>query len=343
MKILHKKIRGYTLIIVLWAIVIISLTLTSLIDEVHLNNLILRYNLDERQFNQVATAGIIKGINQLLIDETTYDTKFDLWYKELKEETQEFTSTIKIEDIGSRLNINFAPFKIIEELDFWEEELTEELKELDLIPNLIFLKEFLGEDYKSGKEVLTTQGLFNIYYSPLSSLAKLLELVGTDEQHIELILKDWQEFRKTNINIELLEELAVLIESLDLLTFNKIEPYLTHKASMNINFVPEKVLKATLTGLWELEKLKINDYLAELISLRQTEGIEEFNQLLNIFPINKYNQLEKYFTTSSYYFIITSTVVSNTGQTKEIRAVVERFKIDNDKWQIKIVEWLEEV
>lgn len=334
MKFSRANETGYALIIVLWAVVILSIIFVNLADEVHLNSVLVKNNLDESKLQQVAVSGVMKGINQLKVDKTEYDTKKDQWTKEIEDQLDNLKYKVEIKDVGSRLNINYSRYEILSELNWWDEELEKRLVEEGLIPDLKLLKDDLGDNYNDTVELLTTYGEFNLNNDRLQALRKLLELNNIDKFESELILDYLQKKRNKDEIIKKVDELQTLyLKGLRTSTLEKLKPYLATQGRLNINFVSEEILELILKSLKNNSSSK-----EEIISFRKENEIKKLSQLKFLGK-----ELSRYFTVSSHYFLIKATVFSSSNKRlKEIKSIVKRTRIEDGDWQVKILKWSEE-
>ncbi|WP_018248983.1 type II secretion system minor pseudopilin [Orenia marismortui] len=338
MESLKENCDGYALIIVLWTLVILSVIFVNLFDEVQLNSFLIRNNLDKKKIYNTSLSGIIMGIDKLKSDNTEYDIPEDEWNKNLEGTEDQLEYKVEIEDIGSKLNINYTKQDILSKLDWWNEEVEQQIEEKiakqGFVINLLLIKDILGEDYSKAIDSLTTYGYFNLNSDDLNKLRRLLEFLELNSVERNLIYGYLNKERRAGRRIKEIKQLETLyLKGLSERTLNSIRPYLAVNSNLNINFISEDLLEVVLKGL------NINlSYKEKIIKLRQREGIKELSEIST-----SQKNLLNYFTVSSKLFLITSRVFSNDGKPlKEIKCIVERNKDEDDNWKIKILKWDEE-
>lgn len=333
-KLLFKKNDGFALMIVMWSIIIISIFFVSLLHEIFISNFLVKKDLENKKVRQVAYSAVNKAIGKLLSDKTIYDSKKDVWVGLEKGNVDEYKYEIIITDIGSRINVNFANKKVVSEIS-WFNKYLESIKDSELIYDINLLKYNLGKKISETETILTTYGKFNIYTDHIEGLLKLLKLLNINEYHSNLILKDLKEFRENKVEISSLEELPLYLTSLDMLTFEKIKPFITLEGRYNVNLVEKRVLTNLFKGL------EINQsYINKIIGYRREREIKKIKDLLFISD-EKLTILERYLTTYSRYLLIEVSIFKEGNVIKKVKTVVERNREGNLAWNIKILNWSE--
>jgi general secretion pathway protein K len=331
MKPMYKGNQGYALIIVLWSMVILSIIFVNLVDEVHLNSLLLRNNLDSQNAYQTLVSGFIFGANELKADNNNYDNKEDQWVKAIEGELNNFKYRVKIEDIGSKLNINYLSVEDLQNLNWWDKEVEGYFKER-LIPELILLKEIIG-DYSKVEEVFTTYGAFNLNNNSLERLKVLMDFLDIDQFESQLILNFLDKKRKEKGIVSKINDLQVLyLQGLSMSTLDKLKDYISTQGSININFASSE----TLELLFKILKVNRADRI-KILEANRRGNIKEISQL----KVSDQG-IKSYFTTESRYFLIEVQCYNLSGKkVKELRSRVKRIKDDENQWEIKILRWSE--
>ncbi|AGB41468.1 type II secretory pathway, component PulK [Halobacteroides halobius DSM 5150] len=336
-----NKNQGYALIIVLWTIVILSIILTSLVDEVSLNTMLVSNNLQQKRTDQVAVSGVMLGINQLKKDKTDYDTNNDQWTKVIEGELNNLKYKVRIKDIGSKFNINYNSYQLFYSFGWWNRELEKRLKQ-GLISDLVLMKDSFGKDYDQAEKFLTTYGKFNLNTDRLESLKQLMLSLQINEFQTGLVIDYLRKQRKQNNmfrNIDKLDKLY--LKGLAASTVEKIEPYITTKGRININIARQELLSAILSQQLRVGLDSSHLYINKILNYRQENGIKNLNNLQRIMSVKKLEAIKPYFTVTSHYFLITTKIFSGSNNfKKEVKAIVKRKK-KNNQWQVKILRWQE--
>lgn len=349
--------KGYALIIVLWTIVIVGILFANLADETYLNNLLTRNDLKKREVRDASVSGLMYGIDTLKT-EIDYNDLEGMTVKELEFEFgDDIDCQVKIEEVGSRLNLNYDPYWLLSSLKWWSKDLRKEIKENELFPNLSFAREIIEEkhdkDYKkfsfdvASKEVMT-YGKFNINYSRLDSLKKLLELRDVDENQINIIMYEVNRIRREKKLIDEIDDIPDLINGLDKSSFDKIKSYLSTDGRININLVPKELLEVLIERILlsvDGDPKLASRYSSLIVNYRDDYRIEDFKKLqtrLNIFQGEGFNLLNVYFSTYSKYFSIkVKSLSKNLKIKKDLNVIVERLKVGRGTYKIKIINWFE--
>ncbi len=327
----EKSEKGYTLVIVLWTLVILGIIFSALLDEIYLDNNLLQYNLQEQKIRGVMIAGVMLAIKELSNDETPFDTVYDSWYQPIKGNRNNMEYTVRLEDYGSKINLNFASDDLLKGFKWFSNGLMEK-RRMEIVPDLLFIKDILGKDFQKAFRFLTIYGDYNLNGDPVDGLEKLLQFLGITEQQINLITTSFKEYREEGNSFQSIEQFPLEVNGIDLVTFERLKPYLGITGRLNINLVEEELL----ARYFEFTGIGMK-YLKELIGYRREQEIEELNQLYNILPEEAYSLL-RYFTTSSKFFSITISVIPEDAEKPYVgRALVER-ELDGDEWQVKILK-----
>ncbi|MFW5972256.1 MAG: hypothetical protein ACOCRL_02090 [Bacillota bacterium] len=332
---IFKNEEGYTFIIVIWTLVIIGIIFSSLYDEVTLNNLLVRNNVQEKRLYQEAVSGVSLAIHALKEDETLYDSSFDKWTEEISYEGENgITSVVNIVPIGNKLNINYTDQAILRQLNWWNENIEKEIAEV-LIPDLVFMKSILGDNFEKSKEILTTYGRFNVNDDEITGMDKILRNAEIQDALREQITESLKNHRE-NKKIESLEVLMDEIEGLDDGIFEKIEKYLTTEGRININFVNEEVMKF----IFKNEKIESRSY-ENILSLREEEEITDLHDIDEFIPRDGKEKIIKYFSVSSNYFKVNVKSSSSEGNTVyNLEAIIERnYNKEDEEWNLQVIKW----
>ncbi len=333
---------GVALILVLWAIVILSFLLLSLTEEIQLESYLTRNLLEQTQLQHIAQAGIARGIAALEGDQTIVDGRTEIWLAPIIGEIEDQgIFEVTIEDIGSKFNMNYIGFPILDQL---VPTYVEEFKEWRLKEFPFFIQQDIeqfpnSEDFESTAQYMSFYGKFNITIDDLEVLKALMVQQDIAEWTAESVV---QELGQIEEPITSLDELLLHIPSMDTTTFNAIRDELTVTGNLNINLVDEGVLVALA------ESLKIDqDLIAVILEAREREVILDFKELEDELGAEDYHRLAAYFDVKSSYFRITCTARSNnTSLEKTIVVEVERNpeRVSRDRvleWSMKILSWVE--
>ena len=341
------KEEGYALLLVIFAMTILSVIFINLVEVIHVNNLLVRNNLNERELRLAAESGLVRGIKKLLTDDTLSDSYDDDWTKPFSGIAGRIAYEVTIEDIGSRLNINYTSYRIISEcLPWWKPSFQTELEKHGLCSELVSLREILGEDYPEAKKVLTTYGPFDLNLDRLEGISKLLRLLGVGEVHAELIVDSLEELRAEGYVFKTVDELPLHVIGMDLLTFSKLKPHLTVIPRLNINFLSDDLISAILK-LSALGLELTDERLEGLLAFLRENEIKNLAQIMGFFPMRDMEVLDRYFGVRSRYFLITADADSAGKGSFTLQAVVERTSRNlveserNREWEVKILRWLE--
>lgn len=380
---LLKNESGYTLIIVLWALVILSIIFLCLYDEVSLDNYVVRNDMTEVELKNSAVNAVTLAIYKLKNDETEYDSLDDQWTKDLRGylKNGEIEYRITIEDIGSKLNINYTSLDILKNISWWNEDLEAILKDKDPVIDMRLTKNLFAENYQSAHQLFTTYGKFNVNVSRLESLKKVLMINDFNQTQVDMLVNKLKELRqqrkhdekekedenngdkievdgeeKENSDywINSMDELADIVEGIDLNTVDELKKYMTTKGRYNINLVDEEILTAVLKEIIDNDNKR--EQIIDQIKTRRTKKPFETLTELQESGISEeeFEKLENHFTVSSRYFLIKVVVweAGNKGESgdekddnaynenkdlsKEIHTTVERSR-EGDKYTVEVL------
>lgn len=330
--------QGYTLIIVLWGLVILSIILIGLLEEVSLETLITGNTLEEREREQTVRSAVIRGIELLKNDETPeYDTPEDEWADEIQGELNGIEYNVNIRDAGSKLNLNYTPSDILNQLEWYDDKLKEELPEDQLIPDIELVEEILGSNFEEAQQIFTVHSRFNINCDRLSGLEKLMEMEEISQK--DNISENLKEIRAEDEINSLEADLIEKVDRLGFSDFDTLEPHLTVEGQLNLNFVSQEVLEPLLKYAAD-ERWK--KYVEEIEDYREEEEIKEIDDILEDLIADKEarEKLEPYFTTRSRIFAISVEVKDD----REHTVLVEREKLEDEddvqeNFRVKILKW----
>lgn len=380
---LLKNESGYTLIIVLWALVILSIIFLCLYDEVSLDNYVVRNDMTEVELKNSAVNAVTLAIYKLKNDETEYDSLDDQWTKDLRGylKNGEIEYRITIEDIGSKLNINYTSLDILKNISWWNEDLEAILKDKDPVIDMRLTKNLFADNYQSAHQLFTTYGKFNVNVSRLESLKKVLMINDFNQTQVDMLVNKLKELRqqrkhdekekedenngdkievdgeeKENSDywINSMDELADIVEGIDLNTVDELKKYMTTKGRYNINLVDEEILTAVLKEIIDNDNKR--EQIIDQIKTRRTKKPFETLTELQESGISEeeFEKLENHFTVSSRYFLIKVVVweAGNKGESgdekddnaynenkdlsKEIHTTVERSR-EGDKYTVEVL------
>src|SRR5690554_452070 len=170
--------RGYTLLIVLWVMVILGLIFSSLIEEIQLNNNLLEHRLCEQNIRELVVSGVNLAVARLKADKTPFfDTVRDNWYKKIEGNKGRFEYEIRIEDAAAKINVNYCPEELLKRTGCWNQDLLK-LRSQELIAESVFLEGCLGDDCQDVDSYLTVYGKYNLNSDPVEGLRRLLRFLG---------------------------------------------------------------------------------------------------------------------------------------------------------------------
>ena len=344
---ISNKENGYTLLIVMWGLVVLTIIFVSLLDEAFLETMITRNVMDDEEINQTARSGLIHGIDVLKSDDINDEGRFDVpedeWAEEITGELNGVEYTVNIKDAGSKLNFNYTPESIIYELDWFEEELMEEFPEDYLIADLVLVKDIFGDNFENAREIFTVNNKFNVNTDRPESLEIIMEMENLSHADSERILNFVEELQEEGRIIESMDELRnELQKHIRPSVYEQIEPYFTAEGSLNINFVEESVLEPLLSSVnedhWE-------DYLDNILTYREEEGIKNLDVMEELIPDNEdRSKLIPYFTVKSNLFLIEVEVFHQLQEREDTlkvlveREFVEEFGVE-EEYQVRIIKW----
>lgn len=366
---MNKK-TGYALIVVLWLIVILTIIFVNLIEEAQLNSLLLRNNLQRRELNQAAIGGVLRGINLLQTDKTTADTRFEKWAQTIKfRPDSHLVCRVKISDIGSKLNLNYAAradfLRLQQQLE-WEEvdwqRLTDKLlgdKELDqaekkeeitIISNLVLLKkEFKSPaDYQQVAKIFTTYGYFNPNLHSQAGWEKLLlflkeklDLASFQQNELTAAVNRLKQEQATNKSYATVKEFLRQVLPTSPQLRKKVKPYLRVTKRINVNFVNQAVLQLILSKLDQTKLVTSPSKTAqEIVDYCAHHPVKKLSKLDQIGVGMISQDLAPYLTTHSSYLLIEATAVNHKSrQEQKVRAVVHKIRSTPDKVKVQIIKW----
>ncbi len=337
--------NGIALIIVLWTIVILSFLLVSLSEDIQLETFLTRNLLDETQLQYIAQAGISRGIGELTRDQTLIDGTDELWLESIQAQIENLGEfEVKIDEIGSRFNINYVNEKILQGLiadyaqDFiswrYEQErfdLREQLEE--------FAPTGKEQDIQMIEDCITFYGKFNLNTDDYEMFKKIMMNKRVSEWVADQVIA---ELRNLDEPLRSLDDLALKVPSMDSSTLDLIKGEVGVKGNININLVDKEILSFLIECLG-LSKEQVT----ALAAYRKENTIEDLEVLRGVLGEDNYKQLAPYLTVSSEYFRITSTAQSLTSSSSKV-IIVEVLRIpkliNNDKvleWRTEILSWIE--
>ena len=335
---IFNKEEGYTLIIVLWSIVILTLIFSYLLDDFFLENFLVENYARQQEIKETALSAYNIGLNFLLNDETLYDAGSDPWVKGVKGEIDGFKYTVSIKDIGSRINLNYDDPEIIERIDDWEGDLAKiyEYLEEGLMADLLFLKELLDvEDYQALRDYTTTYGNYNINQDSPRRINKILKFLDLTYVQNSVLAEGLAKLREEGQVIKDLDELPLLVEGLGVFLYEEIKPFLSTEGRININLVDEEILEAIFLH-YQLDR----GLLDIILSYREENEIKNLEDLNVLIDDEKFAEISGMFTTGSTFLEISVHVETEEMIGYFISSVVKRVYQDG-KWRIEVLTWSE--
>lgn len=326
--------EGYTLIIVLWSIIILTIIFLYLLDDVLINNYLIEGYSQQIKLRQVALSAYNIGLNMLLNDETLYDSEKDLFFQPVQGKINGTEYSIYITDTGSRVNVNYDDISILKKADGWDDKL-EIYLESNLVPDLLFLKNILSEDdYQLFKEFTTTYGHFNVNQDSPEKIEKLFNYLELSYSYSDTLCESLKEFQGQE-EFTSIDEILYNIDGLDMVAFNKIKEYLAIEGRININFVGPDILKAIIKAK-ELDSKVVE----EILLYRKKNEIKKIEDLSDILSFEEYEKIKDLFTTSSKYLELGINVLIPEKRSYEIKVILER-RYQEEQWMINILSWTE--
>ncbi|MFP4017419.1 MAG: general secretion pathway protein GspK [Halanaerobiales bacterium] len=328
-----KNEEGYTLIVVLWSIVILTVIFSYILDDYYLDSYLIENYSEQKQLRDTALSAYNIAVNSLMNDQTLYDTDQDNWLKAVEGSNGIVHYQIKISDAGGFLNINYTDLDVLREIEGWETQV-EDLIEGELVADPFMLEDYFPEVSISTK--LTSLGKFNINHDSPDKLEKMFDFQGLTYVFSEVLVEDIKNYRKEGRSFSDLASIPALIDGVDISTFEKIKPFLTLEGRININYVDEETLAAIIKGNGLEEQV-----LELILSYRNKNEITELEVLNNIISDEQYEKIGGYFTTGSRYIKIMITAEIPGKRNYQINSVIKRQYLD-DKWKIEVISWSED-
>lgn len=361
MKTVFEDCRGSVLILTAWILALIGVIAAFLLYRSELEWAAVASLERNNQARQLAEEILQERLILLREDNTENDTTADLWFEDdgyFQYEQDGYQVTIKIEDEGSKANLNLLGTDELQLLDLEDEQLDSLLDWIDvdsdtrqagaeadfyqsLTPGYKPRDGFISnprevlavkngeETYEEVAPYCTVFGKYNINVLNLESLENLLLSSGFEKMWVERMVSDVKNYRSANqdkyfSNFDELHQLsAVSLEKLD-----QLRPLLTFTGIINLNFIKEDGLKVML------EKAGYGtDLAARIISRRQDTPFSDVAEAQNFFDNRKKPlKVELYFTTIST--IIRYQIWLNKGKhTYYLETVQERVQ-DNGEWRL---------
>lgn len=324
------------MILVLWTVMILGFILLSLADEIRLESFLTRNLMEEIRVEFAAKAGLARAMAELTGDRTVADGLSEAWLLPIRgsiDDQGSFEATI--EDIGSRININYANSLVLESM------MTDRVKsflewrrEKGPFYLLQELEEFEGEDFTQMEEVMTYYGKFNLNADDSAVLRQMMVRRRVSDWVADQIIDELQQAEKP---IRSLDDLYLKVPSMDMAVFQLIRDDVDVVGNININLVNEEVLEilARVTGLGR-EQLDV------IIAFRERETIESLEILQQDLGEESYTRILPYVDVSSRYFRITCKAQSAlTGIKKEI--ILEVARIPKEVARGRVLEWRTEI
>ncbi|MEW6621007.1 MAG: type II secretion system protein GspK [bacterium] len=209
--------KGIALIMTLWLVMILAIMAFEIVNLMRVeSNVAINFKEDAQAYS-LAEAGVIQAINSLLTDESKdYDSLEDSWAKEISQELQIGSFTVKIVDEQRKININEIDANILQEfikrfVSTKTDELTENIcdfkdanfkkwdgrqeerdnknllfdtiYELQLVKEMVFDEKNLFYDIK---DYITVVGPINLNIIDVPILATLMYQTGTQTERLKL-------------------------------------------------------------------------------------------------------------------------------------------------------------
>lgn len=332
---------GVALIVVLWMIVILSFLLISLTEDIQLESFLTRNLIEQTAVQQIAQAGIARGLAELIGDQTFVDGQDERWLKPIKGQIEDQGSfEVTVEDIGSRFNLNYLKKPLLETLlaDFSAEFIA---KRKDVFPLYVFqdLTSLTDQDLQLVKEKITFYGKFNINTDDLEIFKEILLRNDLAEGYAEEIIFELNQLEEP---LTSLDDLFFNLPKLGTIALDKLRDEIDFQGKININLVDQDVFFLLLDGL-QISRSQTN----ELLTYLDHELIDNLDLLDELLAEEVAKSLKNYLSINSRYFRITSKAKSaNSWINKTIVVEVERLPKTTARdrvleWNTKILSWVE--
>lgn len=333
-----KEEEGYTLIIVLWSIVILTIIFSYLLDDFFLDGYLVEGYSQQQKLKEAALSVYNIGLNLLLNDETTYDTESDDWTKEISGNINEISYTLNIKDVGSRINLNYDNLNILSELDDWDgdiEEIAFYLEE-DILSDILFLRDVLDDNnYQVLSRYTTTYGNYNINHDPPRKTKKVFRLLGLEYAFTDSLIDSLISYREEEDEIEDLDELLHRWDGFGISVFDEIKPYLSLDGRININLVNENILQAIFKS-YDLD----SNLVENVIEFREENKIINIEDLSFLLSSENFKKIKGFFTTHSKFLELDIYVEIAEIKGYSLKSIVKRT-YQEDKWLAEVFSWVE--
>jgi type II secretory pathway component PulK len=341
--------RGATFIIVIWVIVIITFLLGSAVEEVDLDlNLSKNFSHWTSSY-YLARAGVEEAITFLLDDDNEYDSLDEPWSL-LSERPWIELSTgeyqVKIEDEGSKLNLNTITESLLKSLPVLSREDVDSFLDwrdledgckhrnglFEAVEEIKYIQGF-EKIYDEVKGLFTVYGKFNPNIVDFEAFDALLIALGVDKFQSQMITNDLIARRHSGERFRTEEEFKDATTSFTEEIWEKLMPFITMEGSINLNTVSAALLEVIFSHIGLSQEVE------RVIEIRETAPFTNLSEIVN--EPEKLHALKDYFTVRSEYFYI-----SARGKAKDskvisgIEVIVRRYKeSSDDKWNVKILSW----
>lgn len=358
--------RGSTMILVIWAIGILSAIAAFLVYRAEVEWAVMASLERDLAARQLATAVLNERLDLLLADDNAYDTPDEAWYGKTGVSVFErdgYQVRLIIEDEGSKPNINLLG------AETWE-LLLEDKSDIDILldwidpdddprmegaekehyqslsPGYLPRNGFLAslEELKQLKngdglyEMIaphcTVYGRFNPNTLTREQFENLMLSYGIERRLAERMAEDFSAYRSKN-RFENMEQLLQL-PSVTLQTLDRIKPLFEFTGQCNVNFVGETGLRLTLKRAGYDPGLA-----AELVSKRREDPFDTMEEVQAFFR-NRRKEIraEDFFTVRSSVFKIRIWLIK--GNHRYYLETVQRRK-ETDRigipWEMQVLSW----
>lgn len=335
---LAKEEDGYALIIVLWSIVILSIIFSYLLDDFFLDSYLVEAYSQQQKLKETALSVYNIGLNTLLNDKTIYDTGRDDWINEFKGDINDIKYTMNIEDIGSKINLNYDNLDILNELDDWDGDVDEirTCLEEDILPDILFLKGVLDDqNYQVLSDYTSIYGNYNVNHDSPQKINKILKFLELDFVDSNLLADSLTNYREEEGEISNFDELSLIWNHLGISVFEDMKPYLNLEGRININLVNEDILKA----IFKFYGLDSN-LVESVMAFRKEKELKNLDDLSFLINAEDFEELKNFFTTYSTFLELDIYVELAGIKGYTIKSVVKR-SFQEDMWVIDVLSWSE--
>ena len=366
MKFFVEDEHGSVLILVTWIFAVIGIIASFLLYRSELEWAAVANIERNMEARRLVEEILQEHLMLLRTDDTEIDSMADAWFGDdgfFQYGRDGYQVTVKIEDEGSKPNLNLLNLQELQYLKLDGEQLEPLLDWIDpddevrpagaeseyyealnpaykprdgFLPTMREVLAVKGgpEIYEDVASYCTVFGKYNLNVLTGPQLENLLLSAGFDRSWVERMVNDVRSFRgerslKEFISFDELRQLAAV----SLGRLEELRPLLTLSGTININFISEAGLRMILskTGY-------DTDLSKTLIHRRQEEPFGEVAEVQHFFNNEeKPLKVEKYFTTVSS--IIRYQIWLSKGRHSYYLDTVQERVLDDEEWRLYPLSW----